>query len=390
MNTRTITIFGAGRIGRGFVADLFDAAGYSLTLIDESRELVSALDQAGRYTVVRAEDETHRHDQAINGYRAVSTSDADALASAIVSTDIAAIAVFPQHFEALARQMTPGLLRRSIERPDDPLDILLCANLSHAAAQFRAHLMATLPAAARGYAETRIGLVETLVMRMVADPPAEIRRRDPLLLWTNGFSEFPVDRNGFRGPSPALASLRLVDNMRAEEARKLYTYNMCHAALAYLGALRGHTMTVGALRDPDVRADAAGALDEVGHALMAEYGFTLAEMEAWNARVLRQTDNPTLGDTVARQGADPRRKLRRSDRLIGPALLARRHHTSIPCLTRAIAAAFYYRDEGDPGALYVQEQIRSAGLRGAIRTVCELNPEEEDLIEEIAAAAEKL
>ena len=50
MNTQqpTIVILGVGRIGRGFVADLFAAAGYRLVLVDESAELVAALRAAGR------------------------------------------------------------------------------------------------------------------------------------------------------------------------------------------------------------------------------------------------------------------------------------------------------------------------------------------------------
>ena len=202
MGQQKVIVFGAGRIGRGFVADLFYAAGYALVLVDQSAELISALTDAQRYTVVKAEDETHRRDDVISGYRALATSDAETIHNALVTADMAAVAVFPQHFEALTQLISGGLLCRRAKRPNAPLDILLCANLANAGAEFRKHLMAALPAEAHTYAETRIGLVETLVMRMVADPPAELRQRDPLLLWTNGFSEFPVDRNGFRGSAP--------------------------------------------------------------------------------------------------------------------------------------------------------------------------------------------
>ena len=159
--------------------------------------------------------------------------------------------------------MLPGLAQRRQERPDAALDILLCANLSHAAAHFRAALDAAPLAAAaaqtaaseemQAYLDTRVGLVETLVMRMVADPPAAEREREPLLVWTNGLAQFPVDGRAFRGPLPDVPGLRPVNDMRAEETRKLYTYNMCHAALAYLGSLRGYDLTVDCLADPWVR-----------------------------------------------------------------------------------------------------------------------------------------
>ena len=332
MNTPqpTIVILGAGRIGRGFVADLFATAGYHLVLVDQSAELVAALRAAGRYTVVCAENAERRHDHAIAGYEAYTTGQHAEITRAVAAADLLAVAVFPDAFGTVAQNLLPGLAQRRQERPDVALDILLCANLSHAAAHFRAALDAaaaktTDPGDMQAYLDGRIGLVETLVMRMVADPPAAERAREPLLVWTNGLAQFPVDGRAFRGPLPDVPGLRPVTDMRAEETRKLYTYNMCHAALAYLGSLRGHDLTVDCLTDPWVRGEVEGTLDEVSRALQAEYGFSADEMAAWNAGVIAQTDNPTLGDRVARHGADPRRKLKRSDRLVGPALLARAH-----------------------------------------------------------------
>ena len=178
--------------------------------------------------------------------------------------------------------------------------------------------------------------------------------------------------------------------MRAEETRKLYTYNMCHAALAYLGSLRGYELTVDCLADPWVRNEAEAALDEISRALQAEYGFAPDEMARWNAGVIAQTDNPTLGDRVARHGADPRRKLKRSDRLVGPALLARTHGIPPVHLVRAIAAAFRFRNPDDPGAVYVRERMAAVGLPAAVAEVCELTPAEDDLKMMICQAYEVL
>jgi len=380
MSDASVVIWGAGRIGRGFAADLFHAAGYHLVLVDQSAELVDRLRRARRFTVVRAEDAAHRVDQIITTYTALATSQVEEVAAAVAAADSLALAVFPQVFPGVAGQLIPGLRRRQAERPEAALDIILCTNLAHAAARFEQALQAALPADLHEYASRRVGLVESLVMRMVADPPAELQQAEPLLVWTNGFGEFPVDRHAFKGSPPALPGLRLVEDMRAEETRKLYTYNMCHAVLAYQGARRGHVRTVDCLADPQVRAEAEGALAEVSRALELEYGFLASDMARWNERVLRQTDNPTLGDTVARHGADPRRKLKRADRLVGPALLARKHGVCPLHLLRAIAAALVFRNPADPGAVYVQERIAAAGLAAAVRELCELAAAEEDLV----------
>jgi mannitol-1-phosphate 5-dehydrogenase len=382
----TILIWGAGRIGRGFVADLFAAAGYRLAFVETSQPLVDALSAAGGYTVVRSPGGGIREDRRITGYVAAAAFDVGQIAALVGAADLMAVAVFPDAFAAVAQAMVPGLERRQHQRPRDPLDILICANLSHAAQHFRAALDAALSPEARAWAAGRVGVVDTMVMRMVVDPPSVERAADPLLVWTNGTADFPIDGAAVRGPLPAVPGLRVVDSMPAEETRKLYTYNMYHAALAYLGALRGHERTVDCLADASVGGPAAGALEEVSRALQAEYGFGADVMRRWIDGVIAQTDNPTLGDTVARHGADPRRKLRRGDRLTGPALLARRRGIAIPNLALALAAAFRYDAPGDAGAMYVRAQVRALGLRPATMAVCELTPGEAELADLVAGA----
>jgi mannitol-1-phosphate 5-dehydrogenase len=390
MSQNTIVIWGAGRIGRGFIADLFDAAGYRIVLVDQAVGLIEALNVAGRYTVVRAESAQRRQDQVISSYRALATSQTGEIGDEIVQAGLLAVAVFPKDFPAVVQGLSLCLVRRYAERPEAPLNILMATNLPSAAHRFNELLRASLAPELRAYAEQRIGVVDTLVIRMAPDPPAEELLSDPLLVWTNGMSELPVDRNAFKGEIPSLPGLRPVADMRAEETRKLYTYNMAHAALAYLGALRGHVLTVDCLADPVVRAEAEGALEEVSRALQAEYGFTPGEMLRWNSDVLAQTNNPTLGDTVARHGADPRRKLKRTDRLVGPALLARKHGIAPRHLARAIGAGLLYKDPADPGAAFVQERVALLGPAAAARELCELADNEADLVDMIASAYGKL
>ncbi|MGQ9501492.1 MAG: hypothetical protein ACUVSF_11470 [Anaerolineae bacterium] len=386
MDTQNILIWGAGRIGRGFLADLFQTSGYHITFVDVSEELIAQLKRAGHYTVVRAEGIGKRDDLIIHSYDAFSTAQAEEVAQALADTDLMALAVFPRDFSTVAVQMIPGLQRRHTLRPHTPLDIILCTNLAHAAFELSAILRAVLPEELRAYIEQQVGIVESLVIRMVAEPPAAERIRDPLLVWTNGYAELPVDRRAFKGAIPSVRGLRLVDDMRAEETRKLYTYNTFHAALAYWGALYGHERIVDCLADVRVRTEALGALTEASLALQAEYHFSADEMTHWNEGVVHQTNNPTLGDCVSRQGADPLRKLRRDDRLIGPILLARKHAIPTPHLIRATAAAFLYHNASDAGAIALQEHITQRGIEAAVREICQLSLTEEDIVAAVTAA----
>ena len=390
MSNQAIVIWGAGRIGRGFVGDLFDAAGYRIVLVDQSKALIERLRQVGRYTVVWARGADQRQDRTITDFSALTTAQTNEVSAAVAEADLVAVAVFPKDFPDVARQLVPGLALRQKRHPEVPLDIILCANLPHAGAQFSALLHAVVPPELQEYAATHIGIVESLIIRMVADPPAEVRQRDPLLIWTNGYAELPVDGHAFKGQVPQVPGLRLADDMRAEEMRKLYTYNTFHAALAYHGARRGYKQIVACMADPAVKAAAQGAVHESSAALRAEYGFEEDDMARWVDGVVTQTDNPALRDTVSRYGANPRRKLRRADRLTGPTLLARRHGIATPYLIRALAAALKYEDADDEGAVYVQQQIAAQGLPDAIRTLCGLSVAEDDLVSEIAEAYDRL
>ena len=93
---------------------------------------------------------------------------------------------------------------------------------------------------AQDYFDTRVGLVEAVIGRTVPTPSDTLRAEDPLLLVAEAVKELPVARDMMRGPVPRLPGLLLAPDIEAYEARKLYLHNMGHAALAYLGCLRGH------------------------------------------------------------------------------------------------------------------------------------------------------
>ena len=403
MTQPNILVWGAGRIGRGFAADLFDAAGYRITFVDQSEPLVASLRERGQYIIVCAESAEHRRDRVISRFRAYTTAQIEEIAAAITDADIMAVCVFPKDFAAVAQAILPGLLKRQQERPAAPFDVILFTNLAHAGPQFyRCLEEAKFFDKSSSSLNESLGIVETLVIRMVAEPPSEELARDPLLVWTNGYAELPADRRGFKGTIPALPGLRLVDDMRAEEMRKLYTYNTFHAAVAYFGRLHGHEKVVDCLTDPQVSAEAEAALAESSAALQAEYGFTTAEMSRWNAGVLAQTNNPALRDTVARFGADPRRKLARTDRLIGPILLCRQHGLPFDHLARTAAAALhqFVQEANERGqtrmknetVLFGNSNPRPPRLSASefplasIKEVCGLNSDAGDDVADIVAA----
>ncbi len=370
-----ILIWGAGRIGRGFVGDLFFSEEYDLVFVDQSQSLIDQLEDNGTYTVVRAFSETDVTRVSVSNFQALHTSQSQKIDQVVSTVDVIAVATFPKDFETVAQKIQKALLIRKQSGIDEPINIIICTNLVHAGPVFEEALYAGLEKSQRDYFKRFVGVVESLIIRIAPPAPEAEVQKDPLVVWTNGYSIFPVDKKGFRGDIPELSFFRLVDDMRAEEIRKMYTYNMCHAVLGYHGLQKGYHLLVDCLADLDLRQEAEGALEEVSIALQREYGFTEPEIGDWISNVLSQTNNRTIGDTVVRMAADPMRKLRKEDRLIGPALLCLENNVDPVHIIRAIGAALHYEQQDDASAVKLNEEIRKYGISKAIHRICGLGEE---------------
>lgn len=391
MAEKKIVIWGAGRIGRGFVGDLFSEAGYQLTYIDEAQALVDGLRKEQTYRVIRAAGADQINTVDIVDFSIIHISEIHAIKEEINRTDLIALAVYPRDFRAVAKILQGLILTRKEKRGDKAtFDIILCTNLIHAGPKFETFILEGLSDSDIQYFKEKVGIIETLVIRICPNPPEDVAKAHPFVVWTNGYPELPVDKHGFKGNIPPISALRIVEDMRVEEIRKIYTYNMCHAVLSYHGHMAGHTLLVDCLLDTIIKAEAEGALGEVSAALQEEYGFTEEEMKVWVEGVLDQTNNPTIGDTVIRSVADPLRKLKRDDRLIGPIQLCLRNGVDPKHLIKAVGAALHYFEEEDAASVKLRELIKEKGIKDTLIEVCGLTQDDVFLINRIEDAYKHL
>ena len=366
--------FGAGKIGRGFLEQLLFEGGYRTTFVDADTSLVDALNARGEYPlrlVSDAETQTLR----IGNLRALDARrDADAVTQAIVQADLLSIAVGVHVLPQIAPALAAGLNARAAVNTG-PVDVLLCENQWHAASLMRGLLEPHLAPAAREYFEAQVGLVETVIGRMVPMTTEEQRAEDPLLIVAEPYKELPIARAMLRSQPPSLPGLILADNFEAYEARKLYLHNMSHAALAYLGYQRGHEFIWQCVGDLKILRMLQVGLIDLVPALAAEYGLAQADLTAFSNDLFRRFANKALGDTVARVAADPLRKLRPDDRLIGAVNLCLKHGLTPGILAAVVAAALRYDAPNDPGAQELQRLRQEQGDFGVLESVCGIKAE---------------
>lgn len=367
-------IFGAGNIGRGFIGQLFSESGYLVNFVDVDQALLAALNQRGRYTIRLVTNESST-DVSVGPVRGLFVDDRETVAQAVAKAEIGATAVGAGVLKHVAPAVAAGIARRAAQGLTAPLNLIICENLKDAARLFRQMVKNALPPTYHPYLAEQIGLVDTVIARMVPPLPPELRTQAPSLIVVEPYQELPVDAAGFIGPPPDIVGMMPVTPFAFYTERKLYMHNAGHAVLGYLGYQRGYIYGYEALLDADIAAAVRGAMTESQQALEKKYSLASGTITPYLEDTFARFHNRALGDTVFRLGRDPIRKLAPNDRLVGAALNALEQGVQPVNLVRGIAAAFRFDPSEDPIALQLQDQLQRIGLEAVLQSICGLVPD---------------
>jgi mannitol-1-phosphate 5-dehydrogenase len=386
-----IVIFGGGNIGRSFIGQVFSRGGWEVVFVDVDSGLVAALNERRGYPVVVKRQGRPDETTWVRNVRAVDGRDLAAVAAELAGADLAATSVgkaaLPHIVGAIAAGLVArgdriqGAARAGVDGPAvRPLDLILAENDREAPETLRRALEAALPP---GFPlAKRLGIVETSIGKMVPIMRAADLATDRLRVFSEAYNELIVDRRGFLGPLPTVPDLHPVDNILAYVDRKLFVHNLGHAAVAYLGRRLDPSATLicEALELPGVRAAARRAMTEAAAALAREYPADLAPaaLEAHIEDLLGRFANAALGDTVYRVGRDLPRKLHRSDRIVGAALLCERHGLAWDAIADVFRAALTFDATDESGKPFpadteARELLEREGIQAFLSQVCGLD-----------------
>ncbi|MCF7855194.1 MAG: hypothetical protein K9N51_10395 [Candidatus Pacebacteria bacterium] len=373
MTQKQAIVFGAGNIGRGFIGQLFSESGYHVVFADIDRTLVDALNAANTYRLQTVFGNDVQ-DYTIAPVSAVDASDMTAVAEATATADVAATAVGSNALPKLAAPIAQAIRIRAGRGTEKPLNTILCENKKGAADFLRAAVLKELPREFHSYVHERIGFVDTVIGRMVPVPTVEMQTKDPTLIRVEPYKELPVNASQFVGAIPDIVAMQPENNFSRFTARKLYIHNCGHALLAYGGYLLGYEYGYEALDDPAMQTLVRGGLQESKVGVAKMYGASAEWLQDHIDDLLRRFRNRALGDTIARLGRDPTRKLGAEDRLVGAARLAEEAGAVPVYLSLGIAAAFFYNADGDPTAPEIQHILQSSGPETVLKQICGLEP----------------
>lgn len=377
MAFKKLVLFGAGKIGRSFIGQIFSRAGYEVVFIDVDERVISELNRRHQYRVMIKSDDGDS-EILVSNVRGVLAANEREVAAEIASCDIAATAVGPMALPKVCALIAKGLELRYKKIPDYPLDIILAENLRDAASLVRAEISKNLSKDID--LGNFLGLVETSIGKMVPIMPAQLSENDPLLVYAEPYNTLILDKKGFKNPLPSVLELAPKENMPAWVDRKSFIHNLGHAAAAYYGFSRYpeliylHEVMV----KPDVYKTTRDTMLQSADILMRHYPgeFTIESLSEHIDDLLHRFSNKALGDTVYRVGQDLYRKLSPEDRLVAPLKLAIKYRMPYDKIFNIIASALVFSAVDEHGKrsnsdLKFSEEA-SLGISYILGTVCGL------------------
>ena len=360
---KTAVHFGAGNIGRGFVAQSLHESGYQVIFADVSDELIDALQAQPSYEVIEVGEGAVT--TIVDNYRAInSKSHAADVVAEIAQADIVTTAVGARILQFVAPLIAQGLAARTRE---EPLVVIACENAIGATDVLAAEVRKYDPEAASD--QRRVIFANCAIDRIVPEQDGGLD------VTIESFFEWVVDRSPFPGTTPDICGVTWVDDLTPFIERKLFTVNTAHAAVAYHGLDRGSVSIRDALATPELHAEVRAVLAETKALLVAKHGFDPDEQQAYIEKTLKRISNPELPDTCERVGRGPLRKLSRHERFIGPAAELAERGMEVWNLLNAVGAALRFEVERDAESVELQAMLASGATPDALtETITGLEP----------------
>jgi mannitol-1-phosphate 5-dehydrogenase len=353
VNRRKIIIFGAGKIGRSFIGQLFGRNGYEILFVDVDPLIIKMLNEKACYRVIIKSDK--EEEIIVKNVKAISALDNSSVTNAVATAGILAVSVGKNALEKVIPTIAAGLVKRYNDNPGIPLDIILAENMRSAAEFTREGLIKSLTP---GFpVETYVGLIETSIGKMVPIMPLAEVEKDPLMVFAEPYNTLILDGKGFKSSIPDVKGLAPKNNIKAWVDRKAFIHNLGHATAAYYGYYI-HPEAVymyEILNDKEIFNFTREVMLQSAEILLKVYSgdFTFSDLEEHIDDLLFRFRNKALQDTIFRVGQDLPRKLGADDRFMGSIHLALSFKVPCNLIIKAMSYGLFFRakdEEGNPFA----------------------------------------
>lgn len=364
-----VIIIGAGKIGRGFIGQLFYRNGYQLFFVDAVKVVVELLNKEKKYRVdIAGEIDQMEY---ITIKEAFTLQDTVKVWEVLEDCNIIASSVGANNIEVIVDFIKPVLQKRS---PSKALNWFICENANRPALMIKNLLLNNADDAFKNFIETKLGLVETQILRTGMVAKEEVLKNEPLALRMQNWWTLPFDKDAFVGEIPKLEGFKPKSNFQNELQRKIYTFNGLNGPISYIGWANGYSILHQSALAPELSGIFKTIMEESAYGLVHQFGFDEKEQREFQQLALNKYTDPALNDLIERNARDMKRKVGKDERLVGPALLCLKHGKIPYGYAKAIAAAYSYKGSNDDATVEVLQTINDKGIEFALQHFSQIDP----------------
>ncbi len=353
--------FGAGKIGRGFIAELLHDSGYKIIFADVVDALVNLVNDKHEYPLFLID---HNYEEKLidNVIAYSSAKEPEKVIEAIGEAEVITTSVMATNLPKIAPLLAKGLKQRLADGRDK-VTVMACENaimgtdiLKNAMIDTGIITEAELDAIG-AYPNTA---VDRMVFGGIHNGKEGIEVGDAY--------ELAIERGKLIDPNAEpVKGAEYVDDLEMFLQRKIYMINCGHALSGYFGQINGYTIVQDALRDPNIQEEVRSAVKESAAALEKKYGFTHESlMEYLETMLIRRFLTPGVEDPITRVSREPIRKISPNDRVMGPAYQCEELGLENRHLLKGVACALKFTNPEDEQAVELQNYIAANGVGAAI------------------------
>lgn len=377
---KKLLLFGAGKIGRSFIAQIFSQAGYETVFVDISQFLVDQLNQKRKYPVYIKD--TQEETLWVENVRALHSSQLKEIVEEIVKCPLIVVSAGRNGLPSIAQVLSKGIWQKYQGSALAKTDIVMAENLRDADLFMKREMMNHLPA--NFPFDSLVGIQETSIGKMVPNIPEETINQDPLSVYAEAYNTLIVS-SGFLNELPDAEGLSLKNNIKAWVDRKQFIHNLGHSVAAYVGNYlhSDKEFIYEVLENEKVETIARSAMREAAKVLQSIHprGFSDEHLENHIDDLIRRFKNVALGDTVFRVGCDLERKLSFDDRYLSPIRHARQYNLTYSNIVFGYFCALHFNaksDQGDrlPRDIEIVEEYQEFGMEHILQKYSDMKPAE--------------
>lgn len=352
--------FGAGKIGRGFIADLLHNTGYEITFVDVNEKLNAEMNQYHNYYLYVIQEDYRRRE--IDKVSALSPiTQPEEVSKAIVDADLVTTAVIADNFPKIANNLAAGLKAR-LDAGKERVNVIPCENAFYCGVMLKEELLKT-GLLTEEELETIAAVPSTAVDRMVF--AADRDGRDGIDVG-NTF-ELVIEKNKLVDPdAEPIKDAEYTGNLDKYLERKLCVVNGGHTMSAYLARLMGYDIIQDYFKVPENTKLTRDMMLQAAAFIEKKHGFVHNEMVDYIDATIGRWSTPGVKDTIERIAKAPIRKLDPEDRMVKPAIECEKYGLANDLILKGIAAAFLYDVEGDEQAAEIKAYVEENGIEKAV------------------------